>query len=188
MKQTLEHDQKPQRWVFFDIEIQRPATEVGSWDEMHRAGLAIAVAWKWPSRKFQVFQSHQTKEISRLFRNIDLLIGYNILRFDIPLLRTSGCRIPKKLKVIDVLWEIEGRCGRRFSLDAMLEANFGIKQEQKDPLHTIKLWKKRRMVELVQECVNDVVGMHMLYEKLRDGSRLRLPPRSKPIVPTSRNR
>lgn len=187
MAQSRRHDQKPKRWIFFDLEAQHSAAEVGGFKHLNRMGLSIAVAWEWPSQIFRVFQSSQTREISRLFRSIDLLIGYNIHRFDIPVLKTSGCRIPAKLPIIDVLWEIEERCGKRFSLDAMLEANFGIQQEEKDPLHNIKLWKKRRMVELVQECVNDVVGMHMLYEKLRDGSPLNLPSRFGPVPPASRS-
>lgn len=106
--------------------------------------------------------------------SIDLLVGYNIHRFDIPILKASGCRIPAQLQTVDLLLEVEKRCGRKVSLDSILKANFGVDPKHADPLHNIRLWKEGRLVELVENCINDVVGMHRLYEALSDGSPTRL--------------
>lgn len=162
-------------WAFFDLEAQHSAAEVGGFQHMNRMGISVAVAWEWPCQVFHVFESHQTKDFGRLLRSVDRLVGYNIHHFDIPILKASKCRIPARLQIVDLLIEIERQCGRRFSLDSMLKANFGVGQGNAEPLHNIRLWKERRLVELAANCINDVVGMQRLFGKLQDGSPLKHP-------------
>ena len=72
--------------IYLDVEIQRTAPEVGGWDNLHKVGVAVAVALSAETNQLHIFTEKEIKKLSPLLQAADCVIGYNIVNFDFKVL------------------------------------------------------------------------------------------------------
>ena len=72
--------------VFFDLETQKLAQEVGGWRNVCRMQLSIGVAHT-EDRGFTTFTEETVSDLINLLKNADLVVGFNHMRFDYEVLR-----------------------------------------------------------------------------------------------------
>lgn len=106
------------------------------------------------------------EELLLLFDDTDVIVGYNCLDFDFPLLRKhygkgSGAHaryIGHRLKTIDPFSRIRATLGTWPKLDDLLKAN-GLEPKTGDGKGAIRLWEQGFREELLAYCASDVVAL-----------------------------
>jgi DEAD/DEAH box helicase domain-containing protein len=170
--------------IFFDLETQKSAEEVGGWGNVSAMKLALAVTYNDVSAQFKVYRE---EDVDRLLLDLvmaDRVIGYNIDRFDIVVLSAYSDWDLSRIHTFDMLADIYRKLGFRLKLADLAESTLKAGKSA-DGLQSLKWWKEGR-VDLVEEyCRRDVEVTRDLYQfgatngyvlyPNRDGRAIRLP-------------
>ena len=68
--------------VYFDLETQKVASEVGGWAHIEKMGLAVAVLYHADREEYAVYLEKDADKLIQDLRRADLVVGFNVLRFD----------------------------------------------------------------------------------------------------------
>jgi len=174
------------RLVFFDLETQRAAADVGGWDNAHLMRVALAVTWDSATGSFRTFREGQVDDLIGQLAEADLVIGFNIRRFDYLVLRGYTDRDLQALATFDMLDAIHARLGYRLSLAHLAEETLGAGKSG-DGLQSIAWWREGRHDLVESYCQRDVEILRQLFDhatreghlifRTRDGRRVKLPAR-----------
>ncbi len=145
-----------------DIETKRSAKEVGGWDKAADMGLSCAVLYHSLTDSFSRYLEADIPELVKALKGLDLVVGFNIKRFDYRVLEgyvdfDFGC-----LPTLDMLDIIYKRLGYRISLDNLAEATLKMNKSA-DGLQAIKWWQQGETEKLLQYCEQDVRVTNHLY-------------------------
>ncbi|HEU4401083.1 MAG TPA: Zn-binding domain-containing protein, partial [Candidatus Polarisedimenticolia bacterium] len=170
--------------LFFDIETQKSAEEVGGWQNLAAMKLALAVVYNDVNSQFRTYHE---KDVDRLLLDLvmaDRVVGYNIDRFDLPVLKPYTDWDLSRVRTFDMLADIYRKLGFRLKLGDLAEATLGVGKSA-DGLQSLKWWKEGRVDLIEQYCRRDVevtrdlfvfgrTNGYILYRD-RDGRAIRLP-------------
>ena len=170
--------------LFFDIETQRSAEEVGGWQNLADMKLALAITYNDLSSQFRTYHE---KDVDRLLLDLvmaDRVVGYNIDRFDLPVLKPYTDWDLSRIRTFDMLADIYRKLGFRLKLGDLAEATLHVGKSA-DGLQSLKWWKEGRVDLIEQYCRRDVEVTRDLYlfgrrngyvlYRDRDGRQVRLP-------------
>ncbi len=161
------------RVIIFDIETRNTFDEVGSSDP---ADLDISCVVIHDSLDDQ-YKSYLLEEIDDLWEileSADLLVGYNSLHFDLPLLNKYYLGDLATIPHLDLLKEIHGSLGRRIKLDDVASATLGTKKSA-DGLQAVLWWKQGNVDDIVKYCIQDVKVTKGVYDFAKDNGFLLYP-------------
>lgn len=68
--------------VYFDLETQRSASEVGGWDKASEMGMSIGVTYSTTRGGYAIYTENQVDALIRELQRADLVVGFNNQRFD----------------------------------------------------------------------------------------------------------
>lgn len=152
--------------VICAIELNSAASVVpGNWD----AAFASAKTHHW-WRDVVDGSGGPFDGLLTLFDNAEVIVAYNGLNFDFPVLRkyygngkTARRRyLDHRLKVLDPMLKIANCADVRYpKLDALLQSN-GLSAKTGDGLEAIKMWEQGRRQELQEYCAHDVKQLAQL--------------------------
>lgn len=145
-----------------DIETRRSAEDVGGWGEAHRMGISCAILYESKSDDFFVFHETDVCRLIDHLKSLDLIVGFNIKRFDYAVI--SGCAqfAHKNLPTLDILEEVQRRLGYRLSLDHLARECLG-REKTADGLKALEWWKAGRLDDIVKYCRADVEITREIY-------------------------
>ena len=155
--------QEERRLGFFDLETQRLAEEVGGWGNSHLMRLSVGVLYD--SREGCYFD-YGEKEVNRLIDHLkkcDLLIGFNIKRFDYQVLKGYSPYPFESLPTLDLLDDIYQCLGFRLSLDHLARKTLGT-EKTGDGLMAVRFFREGKQQELTEYCRRDVEITQSLFE------------------------
>jgi DEAD/DEAH box helicase domain-containing protein len=171
-------------FCILDIETQRSAEEVGGWQNAHRMGISCAVLYDSKSDTFLEFFENQIDHLIELLKKCDLIIGFNIKRFDFHVLSGYTDYNLNTLPTLDMLETIYQRLGYRISLDHLAEINLGVNKIS-NGMQALQWWKEgkidnilaycRKDVEITKEIYNLGVSQGYLLFKNKAGHHVRIP-------------
>ena len=174
------------RLVMFDLETQRSAREVGGWHNAHLMRVALGVTWDSNDEGFETFREADVPRLIEKLEMADLVVGFNVRRFDYRVLRGYTDRDFEALPTFDLLDAIHKRLGFRVSLGHLGEETLGAPKSA-DGLQSLEWWKQGRVDEIERYCRKDVEILRDLFDHARDaghlifktkrGERVRLPMR-----------
>jgi DEAD/DEAH box helicase domain-containing protein len=139
----------------FDLETRRSAAQVGGWHRADRMGMSCGVLYD--SQK-DVFIEYTADQISRLiadFRKFELIVGFNIKRFDYLVLKGYSDFDFTTLNTIDILEDIHHHLGFRLSLAHVAQETLGVTKTA-DGLQALQWWQEGRIRDLIDYCKMDV--------------------------------
>jgi DEAD/DEAH box helicase domain-containing protein len=146
---------EPGRVILLDIETQRSAEEVGGWHNTHLMRLALAVIYDAREGRFETYTEERATELlDRLF-DADLVVGFNIRRFDYGVLGAYAARPLEDLVTFDLLEDLHRRLGRRVSLAHLAEETLGAAKGG-DGLQAIEWFRAGELERLETYCRRDV--------------------------------
>jgi len=149
--------------VFFDLETQRSFQEVGGRHNIPRLGLSVAVTYNSSDCAFHRYIEANVPELIAELQAADRVIGFNLLRFDYPVLSAYTQVRLSSLPTVDMLDHIHRRLGFRVGLDALASATLG-RGKSANGLQAIRWWRAGEMEKLFAYCQQDVEVTRQLYE------------------------
>lgn len=97
-----------------------------------------------------------------MLRSAALVIGYNLLRFDIPIIKGYRGVNLKGVRCRDLLVDIAEQTEERHSLASLLKVNFGL-EAKASGLECIQWWQDGQVAKVVETCANDVLHIRRLH-------------------------
>lgn len=172
------------RLLFFDLETQRSAEEVGGWHNAHLMRVALAVTWDTAAGRFDTFHERDVPALLARLAEAELVVGFNVLGFDYRVLRGYTDRELERLPTFDLLDAVRERIGFRLPLGHLAEENLGVAKGG-DGLQSLQWWREGRVAEIEAYCQRDVALLRDLFERAlaqghllfrtRTGERVRIP-------------
>jgi len=154
--------EKPRRFGVLDLETQRSAQEVGGWHKADRMGISCTVLYDSEKERYFEFLESQTPQLITRLTELDLVIGFNIKRFDYLVLRGCSDFDFGRLPTLDILQEVHRQLGFRLSLDNLVTVTLGVKKSA-DGLQALRWWQQGRIREIIDYCRRDVEITKDLY-------------------------
>ncbi len=148
-------------YLVFDVETKDLAPRDFSVESLSKLGISVACAWDSKQAKMLTFFEKDLPELVKLCRD-RLLVGYNIRRFDLPVLSGYGLKL-ENLDVFDLMDEVERGLGRRFiKLEYVAQGTLG-EGKSADGLMAIEWYKQGKFDLLAEYCARDVEVTHRIF-------------------------
>ncbi|WP_449244704.1 DEAD/DEAH box helicase [Desulfobacca acetoxidans] len=151
------------RIAVLDIETQLSAEEVGGWSRCSRMRLSVAVLADLSQERYEIFYEPQVDNLCRRLQEAELVVGFNLKRFDYRVLQPYTDIDLFGLPTLDIFEEMQTLLGHRLSLGHLAEKTLGAAKSG-DGLLALKLFKEGRLEELVAYCRRDVELTARLFE------------------------
>jgi DEAD/DEAH box helicase domain-containing protein len=149
--------------VYFDLETQRSAEEVGGWGNISQMGMSIGVTFSTGRGGYQIYGEKQVDDLIRDLQRADLVVGFNNLRFDYEVLHGYTAFDLRQLPTLDMLVDLSNTLQHRLSLDSIATATFGV-EKTAEGLQAIQWFKENKLAEIAEYCCYDVKLTKMVHE------------------------
>jgi DEAD/DEAH box helicase domain-containing protein len=150
--------------VYFDLETQRSADEVGGWGNIRRMGMSVGVTYSTARGGYQIYGERQVNDLIEELRRADLVVGFNTERFDFEVLQGHNEFFdPAQLHSLDMLVELGKTLPHRVSLDSVATASLGI-EKTADGMQALRWFKEGRLVDIAEYCCYDVKVTKLVHE------------------------
>jgi DEAD/DEAH box helicase domain-containing protein len=180
-----EHPEKvsrqPVRYGVLDLETQRSAQDVGGWSRADRMGLSCAVLYDSAEDGFFDYLEKDMEALVGHLQQLDLVVGFNITRFDYQVLKGYTEFPLHSLPTLDMLQKVYSRLGYRLSLDHLASATLGVKKSGNGML-ALRWWAEGQIRKIVAYCRQDVILTRDLYLFGRDNGHLLFRNKAKALV------
>jgi DEAD/DEAH box helicase domain-containing protein len=156
--------ENPKNIVYFDLETQRTANDVGGWDKKSAMGVSVGVTYSTATAAYEIFPENRMSDLIHLLCHADLVVGYNIRRFDYEVLMAyTILDLPHHLPTLDLLDVVEKAAGHKLPLDSVALATLGVGKTA-EGLDAIKWWREGKMMEIAEYCCFDVKVTKLVHE------------------------
>jgi hypothetical protein len=150
--------------VYFDLETKRTANDVGGWDKKHEMGMSIGVTYSSRDQVYEIFPEDRAEALIKRLQRADLVVGYNVLRFDYEVLMGyTILDLRENLITLDLLADIEKIAGHRLKLEAVAQGTLGVGKTA-DGLDAIRWWREGRILDIAKYCCFDVKATRLFHE------------------------
>jgi uncharacterized protein YprB with RNaseH-like and TPR domain len=150
--------------VYFDLETQLTANDVGGWDRKADMKISLGVTYSTATETYEIFSENRVPELIETLSKADLVVGYNNRRFDYEVLMGyTILDLAHHLPTLDLLEVVERAAGHRLSLDAIATATLGVGKTG-DGLDAIRWWREGKLMEIAQYCCFDVKVTKLVHE------------------------
>jgi hypothetical protein len=149
--------------VYFDLETQKSADEVGGWNNINRMGLSVGVTYSTARGDYKIYGEKQVNDLLNELQRADLVVGFNILRFDYEVLHGYTPFDLTQLPTLDMLVDLQAILNHRLSLDSIATATFGV-EKTAEGLQAIEWFKEGKMLEIAEYCCYDVKITKLVHE------------------------
>ena len=147
--------------LVIDCETQYTFQEVG----LNPSKLKISVvgAFDYKNNEYRCYREKELPELFRAMEHAEKIIGFNIRKFDLPVMSPYYLGDLGQFTVIDLLEMVEKSLGHRVSLDHLAQSTLGTKKSGHGFL-AIEYFRKGEWDKLEKYCLDDVVITKNLYE------------------------
>ena len=150
--------------VYFDLETQKSADEVGGWGNIRDMRMSIGVTYSTARGDYLIYGEAQVNDLIKELQRADLVVGFNTVRFDYDVLVGHNTFFdPQQVHTLDMLVELEKTLGHRLSLDSIATATFGL-EKTAEGLQAIEWFKQGKMAEIAEYCCFDVKLTKLVHE------------------------
>jgi hypothetical protein len=154
----------PMDIVYFDLETQRTANDVGGWDKKHQMGMSVGVTYSTVEGTYEIFPESRAGDLVARLRKADLVVGYNILSFDYEVLMAyTILDLPHFLPTLDLLLHVERATGHRLKLEELAQGTLGVGKIA-EGLDAIRWWREGKVMEIAKYCCFDVKVTRLVHE------------------------
>ena len=148
--------------MVLDVETRRSAAEVGGWHRADRMGVSIAVLHDSADDSFTAYPQDEVPAMLHRLREADLVVGFNIVRFDYTVLSPFAPFDLHTLPTLDMLQKVKDRLSYRVSLDNLAQATLNAPKSA-DGLQALRWWQEGRLDLITEYCRKDVELTRDLY-------------------------
>ena len=150
--------------VYFDLETQRTANDVGGWGNKDKMGMSIGCTFSTKTGCYHIYPESQVQELIDQLRRADLVVGFNHIGFDYGVLMGyTVLELNEQLLSFDLMLDLEKKLGHRLKLDAVASATLGTGKTA-DGLDAIRWWQQGKLAEIAEYCCYDVKVTMRVHE------------------------
>jgi len=149
--------------VYFDLETQKSADEVGGWDRIRDMRMSIGVTYSTARGGYKIYPESAVDDLLRELQRADLVVGFNHLRFDYEVLHGYTPYDLSQLPTLDMMVDLKERLGHRLGLDSIAEATFGLNKTS-EGLQAIEWYRSGKLLEIAEYCCFDVKLTKLVHE------------------------
>jgi DEAD/DEAH box helicase domain-containing protein len=150
--------------VYFDLETQKSAEEVGGWNNIRDMRMSIGVTYSTARGGYLIYGEAQVNELIEELRRADLVVGFNHERFDYEVLTGHNPFFdPQQVPTLDLMLDLKKELSHRISLDAVANATLGV-EKTAEGLQAIKWFREGKLMEIAEYCCFDVKITKMVHE------------------------
>ena len=146
------------RILYFDLETQKSADDVGGWDKVHKMKLAVGVVWDSLEQKFFSYIESEASQLVEKLQTADLVVGFNVAKFDYGVLQPYATKMDfdlEEINTFDMLIDINKKLGHRLSLNHLAENTLNAKKSA-DGLVSLQWYKEGKIDKIIEYCKQDV--------------------------------
>ena len=159
-------------YVYFDLETQKSAAEVGGWHNKRAMKMSLGVTYSSQRGTYEIYQENDVYALLQELQRADLVVGYNVVDFDFEVLAPYAVFDLSQVPVLDLMRDVEKTIGSRVGLDAISEQTLGCGKTA-DGMEALKWWKEGRLHDIAKYCCYGREGDEA-RARIRPGIRLRL--------------
>jgi hypothetical protein len=127
-------------------------------------GVSLVGIYLYRTQEYKAYEEHQIPELEAELSQCSRVIGFNVRRFDMPVLKPYAKKLDvSKIPLFDLLDDIEKRLGHRVSLESIARGTFGIGKSGSG-LDAIVYYRQGEMDKLKSYCLDDVRITKDIYE------------------------
>jgi DEAD/DEAH box helicase domain-containing protein len=126
-------------------------------------GVSLAVLHETSTGAATVYREADLERLCRRLQGLELVVGFNIKRFDYQVLQPYTRIRLKDLPTLDILEEVQAILGHRLSLNHLAEKTLG-ESKSGDGLLALELFAAGRWEELESYCRQDVALTRRIFE------------------------
>ncbi len=149
--------------VYFDLETQKSADEVGGWSHISRMGMSVGVTYSTANGGYTIYGEKQVDQLIKELQRADLVVGFNHLRFDYEVLHGYTSLDLRQLPSLDLMIDLQNKLQHRLSLDAIATATFGV-EKTAEGMQAIEWFKQGKLLEVAEYCCYDVKITKLVHE------------------------
>jgi len=149
--------------VYFDLETQKSAEEVGGWDKISAMQMSVGVTYSTARGDYRVYGEPEVAELINELQRADLVVGFNVLRFDYEVLHGYTPLDLTQVPTLDMLVYLADKLQHRLSLDSIANATFGL-EKTAEGLQAIRWFKEGKLYEIAEYCCYDVKLTKLVHE------------------------
>jgi len=149
--------------VYFDLETQKSADEVGGWNNISRMGMSVGVTYNTARSEYRIFGEQQVDDLIKELQRAELVVGFNHIRFDYEVLHGYTTFDLRQLPSLDMMLDLQNKLQHRLSLDAIATGTFGV-EKTAEGMQAIEWFKQGRLLEIAEYCCYDVKLTRLIHE------------------------
>jgi len=157
--------------VYFDLETQKSADEVGGWDKISLMRMSVGVTYSTARGDYKIYGERQVEDLIKELQRADVVVGFNNLRFDYEVLHGYTPLDMRQIPTLDMMIELQNQLQHRLSLDSIATATFGV-EKTAEGLQAIHWFKEGKVLEIAEYCCYDVKITRLVHEYGRDNKQL----------------
>lgn len=156
-------------FITFDIETYSPGNlDKIDTNEFRASVIGAYVSW---IDEYLAFMEDEAKDFIDLMKEADLIVGYNHLWFDLPVLQKYSDYNLLDLPSYDIMVEAEKKIGFKLKLDDLCKANLGT--QKTDSYEVYKhYYAEKKWAPLIDYCMNDVKLTNELFIRIVNEGKL----------------
>lgn len=141
--------------IVLDLETKSTFDEVGGRNALDKLGISVVGIYRYETNTYETYLENEFGKLQNLLIDSSLIVGFNIVFFDLPVLQPYLSVDVKKLPAFDIMLSLQEKLGHRVGLDSVASATLG-EGKTGSGLDAIKFYKEGRLEELKKYCLNDV--------------------------------
>jgi hypothetical protein len=149
--------------VYFDLETQKSAEDVGGWDNIKNMGMSVAVTFSSTRGDYRIYGEKEVDSLIKELWRADLVVGFNNLRFDYEVLHGYTVLDLTQVPTLDIMVELQKTLQHRLSLDAIAGATLGV-EKTSEGLQAIRWYREGRLMDIAEYCCYDVKITRLVHE------------------------
>jgi len=149
--------------VYFDLETQKSAEDVGGWDKICDMRLSCGVTFSTQRGSYRIYAEKDVNDLITELLRADLVVGFNNLRFDYEVLHGYSVIDLRQVPTLDMLVELQKTISHRLPLDAIAHSTLGV-EKTTHGMQAIEWFRQGRLLEIAEYCCYDVKITKLVHE------------------------
>jgi len=161
----------PMNYITFDIETYNIDETITRIDPKNMRVSVIGAYYSWLDQ-YVAFTEDTVQDFLESLKLCDIVVGFNHLWFDLPVLAKYSSWDFGILRSYDILLEVEKKLGFKVKLDDLAKSNLNIKKTDSYE-HFRYYHRDGKWLELIDYCMNDVLITEKLFGLILQGQPLK---------------
>jgi len=149
-------------YLVLDLETQKTFKDVGR-NNLHKLKVSVVGVYDYLTDAYTSYEEPEIPKLEERLKTAELVIGFNIRKFDMPVLAPYLFLSIERVQVLDLMEEIEKVRGHRVGLQSVAQATLGSTKTGQG-IDAVTLFEQGRMDDLKKYCINDVKITKEVYD------------------------